>query len=77
MVQQIEKQYGDQVIFIWIDIALYQGEENKQLMKIAEEMKVETAPALVLMDTQRKVIQTWQGDVDQGEVSKAIEQVVR
>lgn len=77
MVQQVEKQYGDLVTFVWIDIAHYQIQETEQLKEIMEEMKVQYIPALVLMDSQRQLIQTWQGSVERREVSKAIERLVK
>lgn len=77
MVQQIEKKYGDQLTFTWIDIALYQESEKEQLNKIAADMKVQTAPALVLFDRKQRLVQTWMGELNQAEVSKAIEEVVK
>ncbi|MEG6616986.1 hypothetical protein V6C27_11210 [Peptococcaceae bacterium 1198_IL3148] len=77
VVQQIERQNSDKVTFVWLDIAVYQEQDYEQLMRVAEEMKVQTAPALVLMDSQRQVVQTWQGNVNPEEVNQAIEQVVK
>lgn len=77
VVQQMEKKYGELLTFAWIDIALYQESEGEQLMKLAEEMKVQTVPAFVLLDSNRKVIQTWMGEANQAEISKAIEEVVK
>ncbi|ABO49094.1 hypothetical protein Dred_0550 [Desulforamulus reducens MI-1] len=77
MVQQIEKKYGDQLTFTWIDIAVYQESEGAELNKTAAAMKVQTAPALVLFDGKQKLVQTWMGELNQAEVSKAIEQVVK
>ncbi|RYD05791.1 hypothetical protein N752_07815 [Desulforamulus aquiferis] len=50
VVQQIEREYSAQVTFAWIDVSIYQETEADLLMKTAREMKVQTIPALVLMD---------------------------
>ncbi|AQS59626.1 hypothetical protein [Desulforamulus ferrireducens] len=73
----MEKKYGEQLTFTWIDIAVYQESEGEQLNKTAADMKVQTAPALVLFDRKQKLVQTWMGELNQDEVSKTIEQVVK
>nr|WP_281246352.1 thioredoxin family protein [Desulfoscipio geothermicus] len=74
--QEIEKKYGEKVSFAWIDIAIYDQLEHDKLMEVAEELNVNSVPAVVLLDNNRKVIKSWIGELNQEEVSQAIEQVV-
>jgi len=74
--QEIEKKYREEVSFAWIDIAIYDQLEHDKLMEVAEELNVNSVPALVLLDNNRKVIKSWIGELNQEEVSQAIEQVV-
>ena len=73
---ELEKKYSNKVKFAWIDIAVYDQLEHDKLMEVAQEFKVDSIPALVLLDKNRKVINSWIGELNRDEVDQAIAKAV-